>query len=88
MTHGSNKVFSLLKIYWLLYLEFLRPYLPPDGKMMDPYFRGNESWEASGIMLTGTRVFLNIHTFTSRAHGGGALDATRTSRLSSVSRVK
>jgi hypothetical protein len=36
--------------------------------MMDPYFRENESSETSGI-LTGTRVFLNIHTFTSRAHG-------------------
>jgi hypothetical protein len=48
MIYGSNKVFSLLKLYWLLYLGFYSPFFPPGGKKADPYFRENESSEGSG----------------------------------------
>ena len=48
MIHESNKVFSLLKICWLLYMKFYLLILQPVGKMMDPFFRENESSEASG----------------------------------------
>ena len=47
--NGSNKVFLLLKIYRLLYLEFLEPFFPSGREKVNPYFRENESSEASGI---------------------------------------
>ena len=48
MIYESNKVFSLLKYIGFYTFNFYSLILPPDGKMMDPYFRENESSEASG----------------------------------------
>jgi hypothetical protein len=36
--NGSNKVFLLLKIYWLLYLEFLQPFFPSGREKSESLF--------------------------------------------------
>ena len=36
------------KIYWLLYSEFLQPFSLASREKTDPYFREEESSEASG----------------------------------------
>ena len=50
MIYESNKVFLLLKIYIGFYIwNFYIPFFPPGVKKVDPYFRENESSEASGL---------------------------------------
>jgi hypothetical protein len=49
--YASNKIFLLLKKYIGLYIwNFYLLIFPHGGKKMNPYFRENESSEASGMM--------------------------------------
>jgi hypothetical protein len=50
ITYESNEIVSRFKNDWLLY--FYIPFSPPGGKKADPYFRENESLEASGSRRT------------------------------------
>jgi hypothetical protein len=45
------KYFYFWKIYWLIYLKFLPPRFVSRTEKVDPYFRQNESSEASGVAV-------------------------------------
>ena len=52
--NGSNKVFLLLKIYWLLYLKFLQPFFPSGRDKSESLFSrerivGGEWWSLAPL---------------------------------------
>jgi hypothetical protein len=62
--YESNTVFLLLKIYIGFYIRnFYIPFFPPGVKKVDPYFRENESSEASGSTVR------NFFFYKKKMHG-------------------